>query len=60
MIRRIIEEYDIKHTGEGDDRLEILMAFQALAKLCEPCAEVDISSEKNDLICVKITTVEAL
>ena len=59
MIRSITEEYDIKHTGEENDRLEILMAFQKLAKLCETCADVEVTSEKSDLICVKISTFES-
>lgn len=59
MIRRITEEYDIKHTGEEDDRLEVLMALRKLARLCEDVAEVEITSEKTDLICVKIHTVES-
>lgn len=57
MIRRIIEEYDIKHTGDEMNRVEILQAFRSLAKLCVCSAEVTVSSEKNDLICVTIETV---
>ena len=57
MIRRVVEEFDIKHTGDEMDRLEILHAFRSLAKLCEHSAEVTISSEKTDLISVTIETV---
>ena len=60
MIKRTIYEYDIKHTGDEMDRLEILCCLRQLAKLVEDTmqADVEISSEKTDLIAVRVTTVD--
>ena len=60
MIKRTTYQYDIKHTGDEMDRLEILAAFNRLANLVEDAhgAEVTVASVKTDLISVTIETVE--
>ena len=60
MIKRTKYEYDIKHTGDEMDRLEILMAFRQLAELVEAAGQADVcvDSVKSDLITVTIETVE--
>lgn len=61
MIKRTICEYDIKHTGDEMDRLDILYCLQQLKSLCECAihADVTISSDKSDLISVRIEVVDA-
>lgn len=61
MMLTTIKQYDIRHTGDEMDRLDILAAFGELKRLCEEAdqAGVDVSSEKSDLISVTITTVDA-
>lgn len=61
MIKRTIYEYDIKHTGDEMDRLEILSCLRQLQEMCENAglAGVEVSSEKTDLICVRIEVVDA-
>ena len=61
MIRRTISEYDIKHTGDEEERLEILHCLRQLQALVESAglAGVQVSSEKIDLIYVRIETVDA-
>lgn len=60
MITRTSHEYDIKHTGDEMERLEILSAFNLMAKMIEDAglASVDVQSVKCDLITVTVTTVE--
>ena len=60
MIRRTIREFEIRHTGDGDDRLEIMGALQALADLVEKAglAGVKIESVKTDTICVTVEEVD--
>ena len=60
MIKRTLLEYDIKHTGDEMDRLELLDCLLALAKLC-PAHEADIHIEsvKTDLVAVRIEVVES-
>lgn len=62
MIKRTTYQYDIKHTGDEMDRLEILAAFGRLAKMVEDAhgAAVTVASVKADLISVTIETVDAL
>ena len=59
MLIRTTHEYDIKHSGDEMDRLELLSAFRVLAKIVNDAglADVEIESVKSDLICVKIHTV---
>jgi hypothetical protein len=59
MIRRTIREYDIRHTGDDMDRLEILGALCALAKIVTDAglAGVTIESVKSDVIAVKIEEI---
>jgi len=61
MIRRTTVEYDIRHTGDEMDRLEILYALSALAKMINDAhlGRVTVSSEKIDTICVTVETIEA-
>ena len=61
MIKRTTYEYDIKHTGDEMDRLEILGALYQLAEMVEDAAlaGVEITSIKRDMIEVKITTVDS-
>ena len=61
MLKRTTYEYDIRHTGDGMDRLEILGALRMLAGMVKDAdlAEVEVTSEKPDLICVKIHTIES-
>ena len=60
MIRRTIREFDIRHTGDGVDRLEIMGAMQALADLVEKAglAVVTIESVKTDTIKVTIEEID--
>lgn len=60
MMVTTVKQYDIKHTGEEMDRLDILMAFGELADMCGKAglASVEVDSAKSDLIVVKITTVD--
>ena len=60
MIKRTIREYDIKHTGDEMERLEILSCLRKFQKMCEDAglAGVEVSSEKTDLIFVRIETVD--
>ena len=61
MIKRTTYEYDIKHTGDEMDRLEILMAFRQLADMAQEAGQADfisVDSVKCDLITVIIETVE--
>lgn len=60
MIKRTTYQYDIKHTGDEMDRLEIICAFQRLAEMVEEAnqAAVTVESVKTDLISVTIKTVE--
>lgn len=62
MMKRTIFEYDIYHTGDDMVRHEILHmleTFSAIARNSK-LADVEVSSEKTDLICVKIHTFETL
>ncbi len=61
MIKRTTYEYDIYHRGDEVQRFEILHMLATLADIIgnSNLAEVEISSEKIDLICVKIHTVES-
>ena len=60
MIKRTTYEYDIKHSGDEMDRLEILSMLDTLAKMINDAAlaDVEFSSEKTDLICVKVHMVD--
>lgn len=60
MMKRTIREYDVKHTGDEDDRMEILCAFEALAELLNEAgiAGVTVESVKNDLITVVIEEID--
>ena len=60
MMKTTKHQYDIKHTGEEMDRAEILHAFGLMADMIEGAglAEVNVSSMKNDLICVEIITID--
>lgn len=60
MIKRTTHAYDIKHTGDEMERLEILSAFGLMGKMIEDAglASVEVASVKCDLITVNITTVE--
>jgi hypothetical protein len=60
MIKRTTYEYDIRHTGDEMDRLEILHMLTMLSGIIGDAdlAQVEFSSEKTDLICVKITIVD--
>lgn len=60
MMKTTTYQYDIKHTGEEMDRAEILSAFGQMGRMIESAglAEVHIRSEKNDLVCVEIITIE--
>ena len=61
MIKRTTYEYDIKHSGDEMDRLEILSMLRQMAQMVEDAAlaGVEINSTKRDLIEVKITTVDS-
>ena len=60
MMKRTIREYDVKHTGNDDDRMEILCAFAALADLLNEAgiAGVTVESVKTDLIRVVIEEID--
>ena len=60
MLKRTIRQYDIKHSGDEMDRLEILNAFWALAKMVidASLAEVTVESVKSDVIMVTIEEVD--
>ena len=58
MIRRTIAQYDVRHSGDEADRQEIMTLLLDLAIICSGKAEVIVSSEKSDLICVTIETEE--
>jgi hypothetical protein len=61
MIKWIKREYEIKHSGEETDRLEIIMAFNLLAKMVEDAgiASVSVESIKTDTISVIVETAES-
>jgi hypothetical protein len=61
MLKRTTYEYDIHHRGDEIERLEILHMLATLADIISNSnlAEVEVSSEKIDLICVKIHKVES-
>lgn len=61
MIKRTIRQFDINHTGDEEDRLEILAAFRSLAEIIGDAhlAEVSVESVKSNLITVTIEEVDA-
>lgn len=60
MIKRTIREYEIRHSGDEMDRLEVFHALGALAKMINDAslASVCIGSIKSDLISVTIEEVD--
>jgi hypothetical protein len=59
MMKRTIRQYDIKHSGDEMDRIEILAALRALWSLIQnDRAEVSIESVKSDLIMVTIEEID--
>ena len=60
MLKRTIRQYDIKHSGDEMDRLEILGALGALAAIVNEAslADVMVESVKSDVIIVIIEEVD--
>ncbi len=62
MMKRTIRQFDIRHTGDEMDRLEILGAFRAVADIVNGAllAEITVESVKTDLICVTIEEIDEM
>jgi len=62
MMKRTIRQFDIRHTGDEMDRLEILWAFRAVADIVNGAllAGITVESVKTDLICVTIEEIDTM
>ena len=58
MMVTTTHQFDIKHTGDELDRLEVLNCLHFLSEIIGDMAGVEILSAKSDLIEVTVTQVE--
>lgn len=59
MMKTTTHQYDIKHSGDEMERLELLSCLHKLGELVGDMAGVEIVSEKSDWVTVTVTEVDA-
>ncbi len=59
MIKRTIETFEVVHSGDDDDRLEILNLVARMSLLAQEGVEVTAASIKTDIIQVTVDVMHS-